>query len=548
MNNPQEQLMRIIKGEIVQDEEAKKKYSRDTSIFEITPRLIIFPKDSHDIQELVKFISQKDNKKEQTHLSLTARSAGTDMTGGPLTDSIVLDVTKYLNTIKEIGNDYAVVEPGLYFRDFEKEIAKKNLFYPPYPASKELCALGGIVANDSGGEKTLRYGKTHDYVLGLKVVLSDGKEHYFEKLNRQGLQQKLTLGDFEGDVYRKMYKLCSQNEIVLKNAKPQVSKNSSGYNLWDIYDGEHFDLTKLLTGSQGTLGIITEMKLKLLLREKYEKLYVVFIKDLKHLPHFVKDVLALSPSSFEVTDDHTFRIYLRYAREMAELVGAHGLFATIKLFLPEALLILKSGMPKLVALVEFEEDEQKTVREEVKTLSEIVKKYNMIGRLCKTQLEKDKYWRLRRDTFKLLREKIKDRHAAPYVDDIIVKPEYFPQFLPKLTEILDKHKIIYTISGHLGDGNLHIISLTNLASEKERKQIWEVTDEVYALVLKYKGSLSAEHNDGLMRSPYLETQFGSKVYDLFKQVKHIFDPQNIFNPHKKVGVTREFAMQHVRKD
>lgn len=534
-----------LSGDVLSDPTTREKYRRDASIFELTPQAVVLPKDSNDIQKLVSFVAE--HKRASPHLSITARAAGTDMTGGPLTNSLVLDVTKYLNHIKEVGKDYAIAEPGVYFRDFEKEIQKKNLLYPPYPASKELCAIGGIVANDSAGEKTLRYGKTHDYVLGLKVVLSDGKEYYFEKLHRKALQQKLTLNNFEGEVYRKMYTLVTQNQKIITSSKPTVSKNSSGYNIWGVYDEEYFDLTKLFTGSQGTLGIITEMKLKLIPREKYEKLYVVFIKNLTDLPHFVQDVLSLHPTSFEVTDDHTFKIYLRYAREMAALVGASGILPTIKLFLPEFLLILKSGIPKLVALIEFEEEKENILNKEMAALGEIIKKYHATGKLCKTQVEMDKYWRLRRDTYKLLREKIKDKHATPYIDDIIVLPQHLPELWPKLTEILDRNHIVYTISGHLGNGNLHIIPLMDLGNEEDRKKIWAVTEEVYNLVLTYHGSLSAEHNDGLIRSPYLEKQFGKEVYALFTQIKHIFDPQHIFNPYKKVGASLEFAMQHVRK-
>lgn len=537
------ELKTIVKGEIITDQENLKKYSRDTSIFEITPEVVVAPHDSEDITNLVRYVHK--NKEKHPKLSLTARSAGTDMSGGPLTDSILLDFTKHFNNIRTVAKDHAVVEPGVYFRDFEKELLDKNEFYPPYPASKDLCALGGIVNNNSGGEKTLQYGKTNKYILGLKVILTDGNEYYLEKLGRKQLQAKMLKKNFEGELYRKVYKLLSTNQDVIKKTRPHVSKNSSGYNIWDAYDGESLDLTQLICGAQGTLGFVTEAKLKLIPKPKREKLYVIFLYSLKDLPHFVQEILALKPTSLEITDDHTFKIYLRYAREMASILGVHDIFSTIKLFLPEIKLIALHGMPKLIVLVEFEGDENSELTTEVHDLVKIIKKYKMIGTYAKTKIHRDKYWKLRRDTFKLLREKIKDRHSTPFVDDIIVLPEKLPEFLPKLTKILNESKIFYTISGHLGDGNLHIIPLMDLKKTEERDKIYPVTDKVYNLVLEYGGSITAEHNDGLIRSPYLQQEFGKEIYHIFEEIKKIFDPRNIFNPYKKIGTTKEFAKKHM---
>ncbi len=529
MENLIDEIKSKIGGEVLTDEAVLQKNSRDTSIFEVKPSAVVSPKDSKDICTLV-------NLAKTDGFSLTARAAGTDMTGGPLTDSILLDFMKYFTHIKEIGSDYVVVEPGVYFRDLEKVLAAKNLWYPPYPASKEMCALGGMVNNDSGGEKTLRYGKTHDFVLEMSMILADGKEYLFKKRAKP-----------EWNIYeQQVFDLLSKNRELLEKTKPTVSKNSSGYNIWQVVgtDGS-VDLTKLFTGAQGTLGLMTQAKLKVIPREKFDKLYVVFIDDLKILPTFTKEVMALKPTSLEITDDHTFKIYLRYAREMASLLGAHGIIETAKLFWPEMKLILTGGMPKLILLAEFEGNNEEVELEEIKQLAEIVKKYKLRGRFCQTTQEADKYWRLRRDTFKLLREKVKGASPTAFVDDLEVHPVDFVDFWPKLTELLDSYKILYTISGHLGDGNLHIIPLMNLKDEKDREKILEITPKVYDLVLSYKGSLSAEHNDGLIRGPYLERQFGPEIYKIFREIKNIFDSQGIFNPHKKTLASFDYSKNHM---
>ena len=543
----QEEIKKIIKGEVLTDENEKIKYTRDTSIYEMEPEVVVQPKDKEDIRSLISYVLK--NKKNHPTLSITCRSAGTCMSGGPLTESILLDFTKHFTHTLEIGKDYAVVEPGVYYRDFEKEtLAKENLYFPSYPASREMCAIGGIVNNNSGGEKTLQYGKTNKWVENIHVVLADGNEYVLEKLNSSELKKKMEQKDFEGELYRKIYDLVTKNQDVIKKAHIDVTKNSSGYNLWDVWDGENFDLSQVFIGAQGTLGIMLDAKLKLVKKNKYEKLYVVFFKNLTALPEFTTDVLKLKPTSLEITDDHTFKLYLRYAREMASILGSGGLFNTIKLFMPEIQLILKHGMPKLVTLVQFEGDNEDELNQKIKQTEEIVKKYGLNGRFCKTQIEAEKYWKLRRDTFKLLRERVKDKHSTPFIDDLCVNPEYLPEFIPELTKILDRYKILYTISGHLGDGNLHIIPLMDLSKPQVRDIIYKITDEVFDLTLKHKGTLTAEHNDGLIRGPYLEKEYGKEMFSLFKKVKEIFDPEYIFNPHKKTGATFEYAKAHMISD
>lgn len=541
--NLSEDIKKIIDGDIIEDPTLKAKYKRDTSIFEIEPEVVVSPKSAEDIENLVEFVTK--NKKKYPELSLTARSAGTDMSGGTLTDNILLEFMTHFNRVKEMGKDFAVVEPGVYYRDFEKMTDEKGLLFPSYPASKDLCAMGGIVNNNSGGEKTLKYGKTNKYIQEYKIVLADGKLHTIRKLSGAALKKKLAQKDFEGKLYNKIYTILSKNYEKIQASRPVVTKNSAGYNIWDAWDGENLDLTQLICGAQGTLGIVTEATIGLIPKPKKEKLYVIFMKSYDNLPSYLQEILALKPTSLEITDDHTFKIYMRFAREMAQLLGAGGIFSTIKLFTPETLLILRHGMPKLILLVEFEGDDLKELNQNVKAVKEIVKKYKLIGHSVKNKLEANKYWKLRRETFKLFREKIKDRHSTPFVDDIIVKPELFPEFLPKITQLMDDSGVFYTISGHLGDGNLHIIPLLDLKKEDERNKMYPLADKVYKLVKEYNGSITAEHNDGLMRGPYLEEAFGKEIYSIFKEVKEAFDPLNIFNPHKKVDATREYSKKHI---
>jgi len=546
MNDLQNKLKIIIKGDVLSDDQTLNNYSHDASIFEVKPQVVVFPKDVEDLKALVKFV--KENKSSDSSLSLTARSAGTDMGGGPLSESIIVEFTKYFNKIGEITSSFATAQPGVFYRDFETETFKKGLFFPSYPASKDICAIGGIINNNSGGEKSLKYGKTQKYVMNIKAVLSDGNEYEFRKFDEQELKQKMNKQDFEGEIYRKTFDLIDKNYDLLKDAKPKVSKNSAGYYLWDIYDKEEgtFDLTQLFTGAQGTLGLMTEAQLKLESLHPHYELATIFLKDIENLGKIIDAVLPLNPESFEVYDDNTLKLAIKYFYSFAGHLGGN-LFSLFFRFLPEFKLLITRGIPKLVLLIEFNEPNHELIDQKEE---ELKKKLDLLGvKMNVIHKEKDaeKYWIIRRESFNLLRQKIHNKHTAPFIDDFIVPPHSLVEFLPKLEAILAKYpSLIYTIAGHIGDGNFHIIPLMDISDPSQREIIPVLEKEVNDLVLSYKGSITAEHNDGLIRSPYLKDMYGEKVYALFEEVKKIFDPQNIFNPGKKVGATLEYSMSHIR--
>ncbi|MEK7209415.1 MAG: FAD-binding oxidoreductase [Patescibacteria group bacterium] len=537
-------IREFFRGEVIDSEMDLEKYSRDASLFKIKPQVVVFPKDVEDIKNLVKFVAR--NKPENPNLSLTVRSGGTDMTGGPLSESIVVDVSRYLNRLKEIGSDYAVVEPGLFYRDFEKETLKKNLLLPSYPASREICTVGGMVANNAGGEKTLAYGKTIDYVAELNVILRDGNEYEFKALSEAELEEKKKISGIEGEIYAQMSDLVINNYDLLQKARPKVSKNSSGYYLWDVYNPhtKNFNLTKLFTGSQGTLSIVTQIKFRLICPQKHRRLLVVFLKDMSHLAEVTRRILEFSPESFESYDDHTFKVALKFLPELAKKLRG-GLVRLMFNFLHEFWIIFMHGLPKLILLAEFSGETETTAYQKALAAEKSLAGLNLNTKISLPGYDTEKYWLMRRESFNFLREKIKNLRTAPFIDDIIVQPKRLPEFLPQLYSILDGYPIIYTVAGHVGDGNFHIIPLMDFANPKSKDYVIQISRKVYDLVIKFGGSISAEHNDGLIRGPYLKQFFGAEVYGLFEQTKKIFDPENIFNPGKKVGARLEYALDHL---
>jgi FAD/FMN-containing dehydrogenase len=221
-------------------------------------------------------------------------------------------------------------------------------------------------------------------------------------------------------------------------------------------------------------------------------------------------------------------------------------------FIPEAWMVLKGGMPKMIMLVELTGDDEALLVKQLHALRDAIQEFAKVHtgiqvRALTNEKEEEKYWAIRRQSFALLHNNTTGKDTAPFIDDFIVKPEYMSSVLPKVNAILDKYKkdLIYTIAGHPGNGNFHIIPLMNLRDERVRALIPKISEEVYRLIFQYKGSITAEHNDGLIRTPYLEEMYGPEIIHLFEEVKKIFDPLNIFNPGKKVGGSLQYSVEHI---
>ena len=537
-----EEIQKFFKGDVVDDEETLTKYSKDASLFLVRPKLIVYPKDSEDIKNLVKWVGE--HKESDPTLSITVRAAGSCMSGGPLSESIIVDVMRYMNKEYGIENNEIRVQPGMFYRDFEPKTLEKGLILPCYTASKNLNAIGGMIGNNSAGEKTLRYGKMENYVIESKVIFADGNEYTVKPLEKSELDKKMKQKDFEGLIYKKLFSLIENNKQIIEGARPKVSKNSAGYTLWNVWDGDKFDLNKLLVGAQGTLGITTEAKLKLVKVEPKSRLFVIFLPNLNHLAELINDVLPTNPDSVETYDDATMKLAFRFFPEMLRTMKAKHFFKLIFSFIPEAFMMLRGGMPKLIVLVEYTGINDEEIENKMQDLKKKIAHLHFVERETKSEEESNKYWTIRRESFNLLRKHIKGLRTAPFIDDVVVKPEHMPEFLPRMREILDSYKMVYTIAGHAGNGNFHVIPLMDMKNRDNVRVIKEVGEKVYNLVKEFNGSITGEHNDGIVRTPYLDKMYSSEVLNLFKETKDIFDPQNVLNPGKKVNGTIEYMEKH----
>lgn len=548
MSKLADELRKTINGEVSNTKKDIDFHSHDASMFELVPELVVYPKDSEDLKKIVKYVSK--NKTRSPKLSITMRSAGTDMTGGAINNSIVLNMTRYFNKVVEVSPKEATVQPGVFYRDFEPETLSHGALMPSFPASRELCSVGGMVANNSGGEKSLEFGKTENFVKELKIVLSDGNEYTIKPLKKDELDEKIKQKDFEGKIYARLFELVDKNYEALKQAKPKVSKDSTGYHLWNVWNPKKkiFDLTHLFTGSQGTLGIITEIKFKLVPTPKESGSLIIFLNHLDNLGEVIKRVLSHKPATFEGFDNYTLNLSFKLFFDFKKTLGWKKTLALGLQLLP-SLINFRRGIPKMVLIAEFTGETDEEVAEKVRALHKDMSEFghDALFEEDETEDKEMKFRIMRRESFNLLRNKIKDKHTAPFIDDLVVPPKHLPKFLPELRRIINKYKLIATVAGHMGDGNFHVIPLMKFELASEREKIEPVMREVNDLVLSYGGSMSGEHNDGMSRGPWLENQYGPEVMDLFRRAKDILDPKNIFNPHKKTDADWEFSMENLRK-
>lgn len=543
-----EEIIRVLRkhidGELLTDLHDRQLVRHDASVYELTPEAVLRPKHTKDVEAIVKTVAV--NKATHPTLAITPRSAGTDMSGAAIGSSLVLDMTAHFNTITSLRGNMLTVQPGTYIRDIDPLLFQHNLQIGSTPASRAYCTIGGIVGNNSGGEQSLRFGNADRSVRQLKVVLADGKEHTFKPLTKKQLDAKMAEKTYEGALYKAVYDLIEANYDRIKDARPKVNKNSMGYNLWAVWDRQTgiFDLTQLFTGSQGTLGVITDITIEAVPKATHSGLLLAYLPSLKVLGSVIETVLRHKPATFEGFDDITFNLGIRYFNTFRKQLGTKELLRQ-QAYLLKEVAQFKGHLPNIVLMIEFDGSSQEEVLKKINALHTELSKFRIRMDIEGDAQSSAPFWQIRRSALALLNNQVKGRYASPFIDDMTVQPRHVTRFIPELRKIIRKYKLPVTIQGHFGDGNFHLIPLMDIAG-KDQAKLEPIMRELIPIVLKYGGTMAGEHNDGMVRGPWLPALFGQEIFSLFKQVKEIFDPQYIFNPHKKTDASWEYSSSHIR--
>lgn len=524
-------LQEHLVGEVMTSTDARKHFSTDASIFTAIPLLIVYPRNENDIRKTTRFTWQLAERGRV--IPITARGAGTDLSGAAIGQGVILAFPAHMNRILELDSKsgQVTVEPGIVYGKLQQTLHTHSRFLPPFPASYEYCTVGGSVANNAGGEKSIKYGSTRDFVKRLRVVLANGEVIETRRLSKRELNKKLGLASFEGEVYRSLDTLIEENKDTVKKMQPAVTKNSAGYALDAVKrkDGS-FDLTPLFVGSQGTLGVITEVTLETEVHSPSTTLIVAMFDDIATASEVMQALRKLNelPSAMELVDGNLLRFVQQTHPNM--LRG-----------------IIDSPLPKLVLLLEFDNPSDRMQKRLAKKAAKILNKYKVTYQTETDPHKKDELWKIRHSATTVISHTEGSARALPIIEDGVVPVERFGEFLSAVYDLFDKFGLQAAVWGHAGDANIHMQPFLDLSQVGDRQKAFKLIDEYYKLIISMGGSTSGEHGDGRLRAPYLPSMFGAEVYSLFQKTKKIFDPYGTLNPGVKIDVSLSDIKSQIRQ-
>ncbi len=501
-------LKEMIEGEILDDELSRALYGSGACLYRVTPSAIVRPKTSADVVRVLEHAAQ-------TGLSITARGGGTSRTGNELGSGLVLDFLTHMNGILEFDPDqkWVRVQPGIVLSALNEFLKPHNLCFPVDPSTKELCTLGGMIANNSSGPHAVKYGTTRDYILSLDAVLSNGELITTGPVtfSNEGSASQRANETLEQTIYRNIPEILARYRQALKEERPRTTKDSSGYHLWRVKKEQRLDLTPLLVGSEGTLAAVVSAKLRLVPIQAQALGGLLYFADLARVGEAIQRILALSPAMVEIME----RRILDLARAQKE---------EMRPYLPE-------GTEALLD-VEFQGDDLETLRQRFAELEESIiseKRLAVALRIAESRQDMEMFAKLRSISGPLLNKTPGPARPVAFIEDAAVHPSRLPEYIEGLRASFARHGVKAGIYGHAGDGNLHTMVFLDLNQEDQVDKMVTVAEEIYDLVLKLKGTISGEHGDGRTRSHYLKRQY-PRLYSAFEEIKALFDPQNTLNP------------------
>ena len=490
--------------------------STDASIFEIEPKEVVYPNSRDD---LVKTIRQLLFKNQH----FTMRAGGTSIGGQAIGSGVLVDISKHLTKIINFSEEdrEVIVEPGVIQDDLNNFLKPYNLKFAPDTSTSNRAMVGGMIGNNSCGAYSVFYGTTREHVKSVEVVLSDGSLVEFKELNEVELDKKLTLKTLEGDIYRFIINLLNKNKQQILDAFPDESliRRNTGYALdelirkylLDYSKGKKFSLVPLICGSEGTLGVIVSAKLNLVDLPKYKGLIVAHFSSDKDSLSLVESLLDFQPSAIEYIDKPTLDASKSNALQKKNRVWINK-------------------DPQSVLILEFYSNTKKELNEKLASCKQWLLSSNAYHVGIVNSEDYPKVWEVRKAGLGLLMGKVGAKKAIAIIEDVAVPLKYLYSYYQEIKTLMQFYDVEAVYYGHASAGLIHVRPLLDLSSSIDREKAKNISLKVSKIVKKYRGSLSGEHGDGRVRAPYLEEQFGQKVYQYLVNLKNIFDPNNLFNP------------------
>ncbi len=512
-------LKQNLRGEVRFGEMDRVLYSTDASFYQIKPIGVVIPFCEEDVIATVE-------RTRAVKLPVLPRGGGTSLAGQTVGEAIVIDCSKYMNRVLELNLEegWAWVEPGLVQDTFQRYLQPYGLRFAPETATSSRATLGGMCGNNSAGPRSIVYGKTIDHILACRVVLSDGSVATFSSVSEDELKAKSRGSSLEAQIYRKIPSIIEQNREEILARYPKILRRVSGYNLDALLEDfpnlspmpdpdSKFNLAKLLVGSEGTLGVVTALKVRLISKPRATALGVVHFHDLNQSIESVNSILELNPAAVELVDDNILSPAAR-SRDLQDKVG----------FLSEN--------PAAILIVEFHGESEKEVADRVELLKKLKLGYQVTPVL--DNLEQSNVWAVRKAGLGMLMSIRNQRKPLAFVEDPAVPVERLPEFLREFQRVIAAHQTTAGYYGHASVGCLHIRPALNLKQQADIDCMKSMLHEISDLTLSFGGCMSGEHGDGLARGWLNEKMYGSQLYQAFSALKRAFDFENRMNPGKIV--------------
>ena len=506
------ELERRVAGEVRIDDFSRTLYSTDASIYQMTPVAVVTPRNADDVAAVVGLANREG-------VPVLPRGAGTSLSGQTVNRAIVLDFSRHMGRLLEVNPEegWARVEPGIVVAALNRQVAGHGLHYAPDPSTVNRATVGGGIGNNSCGTHSVLFGKTLDQVLELDTVLSDGSRASLGPLDVNALEQRLSAPGMEGHAYRETARIAEAIRPEIAARYPKIMRRVSGYNLDEFIDPDPFNLARIVVGSEGTLCVITEAKVKLEPLPKATGVAALHFEEIFQACDATSAIMEHSPAAVEFIDD----MIIRQTR------ASLGLKRYVEFL---------QGDPGGLVLVEFFGDTESEVASKLERFKADMER-RRLGYACVNLLAKEeqaKAWAVRKAGLGLLMGVRGDAKPIPFVEDAAVDPERLGEFSRRFDRIVQGHETTASYYGHASVGCLHIRPLVNLKNDAGIEKMESIAESVADLVLEFGGSLSGEHGDGIVRGVWTEKMFGRRIYDSFVELKDAFDPKRIMNPGKIV--------------
>ncbi len=506
-------LRRRVRGEVRFDAISRVLYSTDASIYEVEPIGVVLPRDSGDVQAVLETA-------RAARVPVLPRGGGTSLNGQTVGHAVVLDFSKYMNRILEINAEagWVRVEPGVVRSELGAALAPARLIFGPETSTQNRATIGGMIGNNSSGSRSIIYGKTVDNVQDVRAFLAGGDAVTLGPLQAEEVAARARRDGPEGCLYREIPRIVEANRDEVERRFPKIMRRVAGYNLDEFRPGAPFNLAKLVVGSEGTLAVVTEARLRLARRPAATVLAVFQFDDIIPALERTMEILETGPTAVELTD----KIVLDMARQTRE----HSKKLTFI-----------EGDPEAILIVEYAGETQAELLPRLDALEARMRRGGFRGTMLRLvePVAQANVWAVREAGVGLLLGMKTARKPVAFVEDTAVAPARVAEYTRRFREIVRRHGTEASFYGHASVGLLHTRPILDLKQARDIEEMRQIAEEVSDLVREFGGAMSGEHGDGLSRGQFLEKLFGPQLVGAFREVKAAFDPEGLMNPGKIVN-------------